>query len=476
MRYTDEQNIGIRRKINDIKRNIVITNIKSKAIKLANHGNDPNIDNIIDLNDIETDTFKRKALFNEYIRKLLGDGDIHKYQKQIEDEGYDVFFLNNYPKISKELKMYQQPTGENLFTVIKKLYNREIQEISIKDDRDINAANMFDVKALLHDISLNLFDLMTLADTDKQRKELLDKQNKVDALIELLKKVGDEVVFLQEVFKTSYVDIITQLNQNAAQTAVPSNPSAPLPIINIPTPLMFDSITKGTFTNAINNYQQNQPTTPLTPTSMAQPAPSTPPQSLKKTQLSPTTDKLQYYNFDITSPDILTDAYNVTLISRITTTDYSKYIAKLLEPLNIKEKTILHKGTKDDMYKYFEGKLSQALDKIHQQEQTKQHEESYLKEEEQRQKEQNDRLQNGVMKQYRELEAEVDELYKTFEDILNNDIPIAERRRLYNQYIQPKYHTVPTIAIKNIRAITENIYIQRNELLQMMGTNLGQNP
>jgi hypothetical protein len=57
MRYTDEQNIGIRRKINDIKRNIVITNIKSKAIKLANHGNDPNIDKMMDLNDIEADTF-----------------------------------------------------------------------------------------------------------------------------------------------------------------------------------------------------------------------------------------------------------------------------------------------------------------------------------------------------------------------------------------------------------------------------------
>jgi hypothetical protein len=62
--------------------------------------------------------------------------------------------------------MYQQPTGENLFTVIKKLYNREIQEISIKDDREINAANMFDVKSLLRDtsISLNLFDFVTLAD------------------------------------------------------------------------------------------------------------------------------------------------------------------------------------------------------------------------------------------------------------------------------------------------------------------------
>jgi hypothetical protein len=480
MRYTDEVNQNIRNQIGNVKRKILLTNIKAKAFKGLNN-TDEKAEAVPNFNDIEVDEFKRRALFNDYARKLLGYGDISKFQKRVEDSNYVNFFLNNYPKIEKELKMYSVPSADNLFTVIKKLFNQEMNQIKMLSNRQNDEDNIFDVKSLLNTLSQNLVDLRDFADTEQQRNDLKDKQNKVDALIELMKVIRDDVVFLQDVFKLSHADLINQMNQSITNTTVPADPSIPVPI---QATTIFDTISRGTFKEAYEKSiaalnsksstpvkSQNQSSTPnQSPTSMLKQGtpyqtpnqtPNQSPTSSIKKQITPYNTNLQQlqiqFNNDITDESLPSELEAMVRDNRFSERFYAKHLAHLMQPIGLTENDFSIKGDKYDMFNYFIELLPRVVQKLEDEKVKKKSRESLIQEETNRQEEREKKLIRAKLNEKTLIKKDMDEKI-----ILMRQMDWGEFSRTYTN-LRISYNIGEHVNSKTDKIAQLNEFMSQNE-------------
>jgi|GEM_PF-6958251 len=158
MKYSTQQIQDINREYENLKRQIKLTNKMSKANQ--NVLIDKQLpEDLIDRrnhNDIENDMFARRALMNDYSNELITSGSPYEFTKLVYDEGYDEFFLNNFPKIKTEAKMYRIQNSKNMFDLIKRLYNRYERESKYLENSNYLKTNDSSILASLNSISKNL--------------------------------------------------------------------------------------------------------------------------------------------------------------------------------------------------------------------------------------------------------------------------------------------------------------------------------
>ena len=393
--YSEDVKIDQRRKLNNIKRQIQLSNLRAKAIQDLDNGvTKPDTMDTRSYLDIENDEFERQALFNEYSRKLLGNGDISKFQQDIKDDGYLLFFLNNFPLIEKEISKYRIKSADNLFNVVKKAYNREIKELELIDDKGYYNQQTSDALGLLKEISLNYKDLSIVSGNNVQRQLFGDKKNKVDALITAVEHVGDQVSLLQDIFKASYMDIKANLQQTANTTTPPNDPNANIAQI-AQTPSIFDTIDKSTLSQGIANYSKlnyvensaSSTTSTIQPDSLLQ----TPIKSGGDTNINQTpelgnnsnmeskdntTNLGLHIEYDLMK--ILNNVDEVDAIEimsnedRFTKKFLSEYFGKLLHGYDsTTAKDFLIDSTKQKMFKHFKERLDYVRNKLISEEQQK---------------------------------------------------------------------------------------------------------
>ena len=242
MKYSKQQLRNINKNYDDMRMRARLQNLKSNALQNVIVDKQIPVD-LLDrrnINDIENDKFFRKAVLNEYSNKILPVQEIHEFHQSLKDNNLETFFIQNFPKIQLETKMFKYIDGDDLFKITKRLYNKDIKELDEDRELKYKKQNMEDTKALLQEIVDNLKTMPKTRDV----KKIMDK---VDAIFQTAQHVqdngGDPDTFFGNLFGDG--DVQQTLNtvtapaiDNAMQQALPDpnvpDPNAPDP--NAPDP------------------------------------------------------------------------------------------------------------------------------------------------------------------------------------------------------------------------------------------------
>ena len=255
MKYSPQQLQDINRYYETINREIALAKLKNRAYQtiLIDKQIDANLLDKRNAGDIENDKFARRSLVNDYSNELITSGNVYEFQKKVMDEGYDEFFLNNYPKIKQEAKMYRVQNPANMYGLIQRLYNKTKQELKFIDDKKISIKNDDDIINLLQQISLNLSGSIGMATSPASKRQYEDSKLKIDGLTAGLNMVGNKIQFLQDAFGESYDDIKKGLSVMAQSTTIPTTPNIPL---NPPPVTELQNISPITIQQAVDNQTQ----------------------------------------------------------------------------------------------------------------------------------------------------------------------------------------------------------------------------
>jgi hypothetical protein len=501
MRYTIERQREINKKLNGLKRRILITNMKSEAHKLLKNDGKIN-DDYKDFNDLKDDEFKRKALFNEYARKIIGNyGNISELEERLSIEGNDLinYFLNNYPRVMHEIRMYSAPTVDNLYNVIRKLYNREIQELDMLDDKTANEDNAKSVISMLKKISNNLKDLRKFANTEKERNELLDMQQKYEAVMTVLENVDNGVEFMGRLLNMKYADVHKTLDKDVKQTTIPSSPNEPLPVLEqyFSSPVLSGAFRMGSLFLSMKKEKEKEEGDEKyhdaieTPQAAAAPAPEPLPQTprikkmekkedvdiedididdenLKKQQFIPTTD--------IMDNDILNEAKVYGDLDYVTKKEYADYIGEVLGETS--KSVNLRGGNKKALYKYFKDNLEVKREEIRRIEAENKRKEAFKKKNEEMKQAEEKRYSdirernNMNLLQIQDLENEIRYLTNMDKIVHEKVVGVKEARELYNNNFIQRYSLPEDKSIGNIRKTVRAILKERSALLNSLKNNI----
>lgn len=280
MRYSKEQIEAIQQRKKNIQREISISNKRNKAIQevLVDHLLDESLLDKRNHGDVENDLFARKALLNDYSNELI-KGNSYEFQQRIMEEGFDEFFLNNFPKIKSEARMYRVPNSSNMFDLVKKLYNISQRELELINDK----TNFFDYESQIvnsvNEIKDNLENLKNLKTISKQqRQEYNDALLRISALLQVIEMVDTKIEVMKQLFGSD-ANVLQALEDLKQSTQLPTNPNQPIQPINQQT---LQNINQQTLQQALNSNQPGTP--PQTP-------PSTPPLQTPPSSPKPTSQK-----------------------------------------------------------------------------------------------------------------------------------------------------------------------------------------
>ena len=331
MKYSNQTLSDINKRYADIRRNIQLTNLKSKGIQavLIDKQISPDLLDTRNTNDIENDEFARKAVLNEYSNKLLPTGQVYEFQQKLKDNNLEKFFIKNYPKIEKETKMYRKVDPLTLYNITKRLRNIESQELDLLDDKNDRVSQLTDIESLLKTIENNLQTLTELAIDPTQRNDYFDKLQKVDAIIQSMGMINDNIVFMQDLFKLQYPNVVQNLSTIVQSTTPPIDPNAKLPANPDPTGLL-NAVSPASLTSAVNSNQVVQTTAP----------------QLKKQTVNLNTDITSYTEQDY---EILK---NFVYENSITKNNLAKILSSVLDN-RYSQDEIKDWGNKEQMYNEF---------------------------------------------------------------------------------------------------------------------------
>lgn len=188
MKYSQQQLLDIQKKYADMKRSIKLNNLRSRAIQsvLIDKQIPESLIDTRNTNDIENDAFARKALLNELSNKLLQTNKVHAFQMKLsEDKVLEKFFIQYFPKIQQEARMFRFLDDKSLFSIVIKLYNRHIQEIELPDQIERTEQYNKSVIDLLRDLTKQ-FKFSTIQDPVLRRRA-----QQLDAIYQTLNNGGD---------------------------------------------------------------------------------------------------------------------------------------------------------------------------------------------------------------------------------------------------------------------------------------------
>jgi hypothetical protein len=342
MKYSQEQISNIKNYYKDLR-------LELKLEKIRNEGKksifiDKQLpENLLDKRtayDIENDKFARNALLIDYTNDLVKNGSPHELQQKLEQEGYDEFFINNYPKIKSDARMFRQQNPSTMFDLVKRLYNKSQQELLFLSNNSANNTNTIVVIQSLKDINDKLQALNATLLNPQQQQQNMDYINKLQALIASMKFVGNKIQFLEDVFGEAYPAIknaISTINMSMSQTNDPNNPQT-ISDLN----QLLSAIDPQTIQQAVNSQSSQKPSS--------------------QTQSQTQTKKTQQYDINNVNTDIMTftdaDLENLKYFINDAYTTNNEYAEKLSQILQIKNKKIFtNKPTKEMMFEEFQRKL-----------------------------------------------------------------------------------------------------------------------
>ena len=342
MKYSQEQISNIKNYYKDLR-------LELKLEKIRNEGKksifiDKQLpENLLDKRtayDIENDKFARNALLIDYTNDLVKNGSPHELQQKLEQEGYDEFFINNYPKIKSDARMFRQQNPSTMFDLVKRLYNKSQQELLFLSNNSANNTNTIVVIQSLKDINDKLLALNATLLNPQQQQQNMDYINKLQALIVSMKFVGNKIQFLEDVFGEAYPAIknaISTINMSMSQTNDPNNPQT-ISDLN----QLLSAIDPQTIQQAVNSQSSQKPSS--------------------QTQSQTQTKKTQQYDINNVNTDIMTftdaDLEKLKYFINDAYTTNNEYAEKLSQILQIKNKKIFtNKPTKEIMFEEFQRKL-----------------------------------------------------------------------------------------------------------------------
>lgn len=436
MRYSQQQILDIKRRQENIQQEIKNSNKRNKAIQdiIVDKKIEESLLDKRNAGDIENDNFYRQSLLNDYSNELIKNGNVYQFQTLIQNEGYDEFFLNNFPKIKSEAKMYRTANGQTMFDLVKRLYNINKKELDYTVEQTIINDNNDNIKALLSDILLNLNGLVNNTTTTQQQEQIyLDTIARLDALNTTLSNVDNQILFLQDVFGEAYPDIKAALLQLKSQTQIPSNPNIPVqstPLLN----QVAQNITQNSLQQAMNNQQQQS-----------------------QQNMNMKTDLLDYEEADY---DLLKDMVNNNAVNRET---YANILSRLSNSQYNVNKLGLNKGeSKEYMYNFFMKKKGDIETKLRNKLNERETSEKIKKSDEENQKKRIDDDRSRVIEDKR----------KRLQESENLKIQYGEKKK--------KLASISDITLKKLKLIentdqnndSDGVYRRRmQELLKVMKSN-----
>lgn len=224
MKYSKQQLSNINKNYDDMRIRARLQNLKSNALQNVIVDKQIPVD-LLDrrnINDIENDKFFRKAVLNEYSNKILPVEEIHDFHQSLKDNNLETFFIQNFPKIKAETKMFKYIDGDDLFKITKRLYNKDIKELDEDKELKYKKQNMEDTMSILKEILASLKKM-------SKSKEVKNKTNKVDAIIQTGEYIsnngGDDETFFENLFGDNDIEealdtITTPAIENAMEEAM----------------------------------------------------------------------------------------------------------------------------------------------------------------------------------------------------------------------------------------------------------------
>ena len=205
MKYSKQQLSNINKNYDDMRIRARLQNLKSNALQNVIVDKQIPVD-LLDrrnINDIENDKFFRKAVLNEYSNKILPVQEIHDFHQSLKEHNLETFFIQNFPKIQSETKMFKYIDGDDLFKITKRLYNKDIKELDEDKELKYKKQNMEDTMSILKEI------LKSLQDMSKTR-DVKNKTKKVEAIIKTGEYIsnngGDDETFFNNLFGANDVE------------------------------------------------------------------------------------------------------------------------------------------------------------------------------------------------------------------------------------------------------------------------------
>lgn len=205
MKYSKQQLSNINKNYDDMRIRARLQNLKSNALQNVIVDKQIPVD-LLDrrnINDIENDKFFRKAVLNEYSNKILPVQEIHDFHQSLKEHNLETFFIQNFPKIKAETKMFKYIDGDDLFKITKRLYNKDIKELDEDKELKYKKQNMEDTMSILKEI------LKSLQDMSKTR-DVKNKTEKVDAIIQtgeyITNNGGDDQTFFNNLFGDNNIE------------------------------------------------------------------------------------------------------------------------------------------------------------------------------------------------------------------------------------------------------------------------------
>lgn len=244
MKYSKEQILAIQQRTKNIQREIDISNKRNKSIQevLIDKQIDENLLDQRNHGDIESDQFARKNLLNEYSNDLV-KGNSYEFQQKIMDGGYDEFFLNNFPKIKQESRMYRVADSSNMFDLVKRLYNIAQREIDLSNERTNMKINEGMIVSTLGEIKNNLEQLVKLKTNSTVQYQ--DALMRITALESIVQNVDNQVDAMKTAFGANDATLLSTLDALRQSTQIPQTPNQAPPqvsdVINQLTPEVLQS-------------------------------------------------------------------------------------------------------------------------------------------------------------------------------------------------------------------------------------------
>lgn len=249
MKYSQQQLIDIERRYRQINQRMKLNNDKANAIQMINIDKQLPED-LLDkrnVNDIQNDDYARQAMLNELTNKLLPIDKSYEFQENIKKSGLELFFIQNFPRVQQEARMFRLIDALTLVDIVKRLYNKQVQELDMPANELKRQKQTISVIELLKQASQTLNDLKSYASAN-EKKILKERQDKIDALISIEKSMKNEIDpnFVLEVFLNRMLNEDEQTIRQELQNMI--NPTDP----NQKT--LIDDVTKELLQKSFNEH------------------------------------------------------------------------------------------------------------------------------------------------------------------------------------------------------------------------------
>lgn len=249
MKYSQQQLIDIERRYRQINQRMKLNNDKANAIQMINIDKQLPED-LLDkrnVNDIQNDDYARQAMLNELTNKLLPIDKSYEFQENIKKSGLELFFIQNFPRVQQESRMFRLIDALTLVDIVKRLYNKQVQELDMPANELKRQKQTISVIELLKQASQTLNDLKSYASAN-EKKILKERQDKIDALISIEKSMKNEIDpnFVLEVFLNRMLNEDEQTIRQELQNMI--NPTDP----NQKT--LIDDVTKELLQKSFNEH------------------------------------------------------------------------------------------------------------------------------------------------------------------------------------------------------------------------------